>query len=205
MFGAHCYGGRVAIVQAEDWVGPSFETCQTYGWVCRAFAETSRRREVLAFSHHREVAALPKKQADQLLDLCLPEGTRPRRSVRWLREEVRRWRCETSLPPVVTRDWADIWQLRTYPDPKDPDPKEQPAAISLDTSAVTGTVPAELAALRPEPTMDHAAIARAALAALEFRTALSIFTAWHATLASAERDAVLAALHEASDHPPTSP
>jgi hypothetical protein len=34
------------------------------GLVCRQFT-TSRRREVLTFSHHGEVAALPVKQQDK--------------------------------------------------------------------------------------------------------------------------------------------
>ena len=35
------------------------------GWVCEAF-ETDRRRSVLSFSHHIEVAKLEKKEADAL-------------------------------------------------------------------------------------------------------------------------------------------
>jgi hypothetical protein len=38
-------------------------------WVAKAF-ETSRRREVLSFNHHEEVAALPPDEADALLDWC---------------------------------------------------------------------------------------------------------------------------------------
>ena len=32
--------------------------------------ETSRHREVLGFTHHAEVAALPADEADALLDWC---------------------------------------------------------------------------------------------------------------------------------------
>jgi N6-adenosine-specific RNA methylase IME4 len=56
-FGEHKYGDRKAIVEADDWEGPGFQTCADAAYVCKA-VETSRRREVLSFNHHREVAAL---------------------------------------------------------------------------------------------------------------------------------------------------
>jgi hypothetical protein len=79
-FGDHRYGDRKAIVGADDWEGPEFQTCMDAAWVCCAF-ETSRRQEVLAFSHHRTVAALPPDLADELLKWCeepLAAGGRPR-------------------------------------------------------------------------------------------------------------------------------
>jgi hypothetical protein len=72
-------------------------------------------------------------------------------------------------------------------------------AFTLDNSSVGGDVPAELAALRLPPTMDHTAIATAALAALSFSEALAVITAWHAKRGSVERHTVLATLHEAGD------
>jgi hypothetical protein len=63
------YGERKAIVEAEDWEGPDFQTCANAASVCRSF-ETSRRRELLSFRHHAEVAALPPDEADALLDWC---------------------------------------------------------------------------------------------------------------------------------------
>jgi hypothetical protein len=87
----HRYGERKAMVESENWRGPSFQTCEDYAWVCGRF-ETSRRREVLSFGHHREVAALPPAEQDRLLDWCLE--TEPRRSVRALRDEVTRRRDE---------------------------------------------------------------------------------------------------------------
>lgn len=66
-FGEHRYGERKAIVEAEDWKGPSFQTCRDCGWVARKF-ETSRRHDVLSFTHHREVAALDDpSEADAML------------------------------------------------------------------------------------------------------------------------------------------
>jgi hypothetical protein len=57
----------LAIVEREDWDGPKFQTCANAASVARAF-ETSRRREVLSFKHHAEVASLPPAEADELLD-----------------------------------------------------------------------------------------------------------------------------------------
>lgn len=56
--------------------------------VCRGF-ETSRRREVLSFTHHREVAALPPMEADELLDQAAHMGW----STRDLRSAVREFNC----------------------------------------------------------------------------------------------------------------
>jgi hypothetical protein len=87
--GDHRYGERRDIVLSDDWLGPGYQACMDAGLVCRAFAESSRRREVLSFSHHREVAALSAADADALLDWCeqmLAEtGTAP--STRALRIE----------------------------------------------------------------------------------------------------------------------
>ena len=55
IYGEKKYGGRKAIVDDPNWQGPSFQTCANAALVCRAF-ETSRRREVLSFAHHAEVA-----------------------------------------------------------------------------------------------------------------------------------------------------
>jgi hypothetical protein len=50
-------------------------------WVCGQF-ETSRRREVLSFIHHREVAGLAPTDADRLLDWCEPVANVPSQAVR---------------------------------------------------------------------------------------------------------------------------
>ena len=44
-------------------VGPAYESCRAAARVAREF-ETSRRRDLLSFQHHREVAALPPDEAD---------------------------------------------------------------------------------------------------------------------------------------------
>ena len=66
-FGEHRYGDRKGIVESEEWDGPAFETCRNLAVICRAF-ETSRRRDVLSFKHHAELAALPIEWQDKLLD-----------------------------------------------------------------------------------------------------------------------------------------
>ena len=68
-YGEHRYGDRKALVESEDWFGPTFQTCADAAWVCQKF-ETSRRREVLQINYHREVAALPRRTADRLLAWC---------------------------------------------------------------------------------------------------------------------------------------
>jgi hypothetical protein len=89
-FGEHRYGGRKAVVEAEDWEGPSFQTAMNAASIARAF-ETSRRREVLSFACHVEVASLPAEEADRLLDWCeevLRDTKRPP-TIKALRERVK--------------------------------------------------------------------------------------------------------------------
>jgi hypothetical protein len=52
-----------ALIEVEDWEGPSFQACKDAASVCRSF-ETSWRSDVLFFQHCREVAALPPNEAD---------------------------------------------------------------------------------------------------------------------------------------------
>jgi len=94
MFGEHRYGDRMALVTADDWDGPSYQTCANAAVVCRAF-QTYRRREVLSFAHHAEVAGLPANEADALLDWAEEEiaATGKVRAVRALRDE-KQWRQE---------------------------------------------------------------------------------------------------------------
>jgi hypothetical protein len=65
-----------ASVEAEDWEGPSFQTCADASNVSKRF-EINRRRLHLSFNHHAEVAALPPNEADALLDWC-EETPKPR-------------------------------------------------------------------------------------------------------------------------------
>jgi hypothetical protein len=89
-YGETKYGQRKAIVEAEGWQGPAFQTCMNAAGVAKRFT-TSRRREVLSFTHHAAVAAMHPDDADSLLDWAqeaIAENGRPR-SVRQMQEE--RW------------------------------------------------------------------------------------------------------------------
>ena len=78
-FGTHRYGDR-AKAAAKGIFGRSFGGLMNCGSVARAF-ETSRRREVLSFAHHQEVAALPPPEDDELLDTAEAEN--------WLTRQLR--------------------------------------------------------------------------------------------------------------------
>ena len=106
-YGEHRYGDRKAIVEAPDWSGPKFQTCANAANVCRAF-ETSRRREVLTFTHHAEVAALPQLEADKLLTAAEPKtGDKfPRLSVSELRGEIKRVRRLERIAELTDPAWA---------------------------------------------------------------------------------------------------
>lgn len=93
LFGELRYGERKATTEADDWAGPSFQTCRNAASICRRFP-TSRRRDVLPFEHHAEVAYLPPNEADELLDWAersIALTGKPR-STRELRAEVSRRR-----------------------------------------------------------------------------------------------------------------
>ena len=58
-FGERRFGATKAIIEAGSWRGPDYQTCANAGWVSKTFETISRRRELVPFSHHMEVAALP--------------------------------------------------------------------------------------------------------------------------------------------------
>lgn len=65
-FGDHRYGDRAKLA-AEGIFGREFQSLMDMASVARKF-ETTRRRDVLSFTHHREVASLPDEMADAILD-----------------------------------------------------------------------------------------------------------------------------------------
>lgn len=85
-YGEHHYGQRKAATVLEGFPY-AFQTCADAGWLARVF-ETSRRREVLPWSHHKEVAALPPGIADEFLEAAQINGW----SEKELRQQVREWR-----------------------------------------------------------------------------------------------------------------
>ena len=89
-FGENRYGDRKAIVEADDWDGPAYQTCRNAASIASAF-ELSRRRDNLSFNHHAEVVGRPPKEADRLLDWAektISETGKPR-TIAALRAEVR--------------------------------------------------------------------------------------------------------------------
>jgi len=70
--GKQTYGER-AEAAARDIFGLEFQTLMNVGSVARKFPP-SRRREVLSFAHHAEVAALPAAEQENLLDLAETQG-----------------------------------------------------------------------------------------------------------------------------------
>lgn len=124
-YGEARYGARKAMTEATEWRGPTYAACMNCASVARRF-ETSRRREVLSFSHHADVASLPAVEADALLDWAV----RTHASTKDLRNRIieQRKAAEDALPPLPqTKDtptkveaWLSIhnvegdsaWRLR---------------------------------------------------------------------------------------------
>lgn len=103
-FGEHEYGAR-AKAAAEGVFGLAFQTLVNAGSVSRKFGG-NRRRLVLSWSHHAEVAALPPAEADALLDRAEAEGmTKGEVRVEALKRKVH-------LGIVRPRDVDDDWNYK---------------------------------------------------------------------------------------------
>lgn len=83
-YGGHNYGDRKGIVESDEWDGPKFQTCADAGWVAAEF-ETSLRKEVLSFNHHKAVIQLPHEWREKLLS----EAERDKLSVRAITQRVK--------------------------------------------------------------------------------------------------------------------
>src|SRR5579872_6265453 len=100
VYGGHRYGERATLAIDPTHGVDRLQRFMNYGWVARAF-ETSRRREVLSWSHHEAVAALDGADQDRLLDETISADW----SVRDLRKAVFRLKREEAtrtagpLPP----------------------------------------------------------------------------------------------------------
>lgn len=70
-FGERAYGEKYA--QAMEATGLDYATLQNYSWVA-AHIEMSRRRDVLSWSHHREVAQLNVPDQDRWLTSAEANG-----------------------------------------------------------------------------------------------------------------------------------
>jgi hypothetical protein len=82
-FGERAYGEKYAIACEES--GLERGTLMNYAWVCSKI-EISRRREVLCFGHHQEVAPLSEREQDKWLD----RAAQNKWSVSDLRAEIRK-------------------------------------------------------------------------------------------------------------------
>ncbi|MGE3160404.1 MAG: hypothetical protein AB7E84_00295 [Xanthobacteraceae bacterium] len=99
-FGQHSYGQRVALVAAKNAFGRgyAFSTLANFGWVAGA-VEASRRREVLSWSIHAEVARLSPERQIHWLDTAV----RDKLSVSKLRRMVSEERYNDIAPPTEDR------------------------------------------------------------------------------------------------------
>ncbi len=82
VYGQAAYGSRYR--EAIDRTGLDYQTLRNYAWVAGRF-ELPRRRDILSFGHHAEVAALPAPEQDFWLRKAEEFGWPTRR----LRREVR--------------------------------------------------------------------------------------------------------------------
>jgi hypothetical protein len=81
------------IAEIAPVVGVAEQTLKDNSWVASVF-NLSRRRDKLPFTHHKDIAALPRERQDELLDWCeetVPETGRPRTRAE-LRKRVRELR-----------------------------------------------------------------------------------------------------------------
>jgi protein gp37 len=107
-YGEHNYGDLTERLKPENgWTGPDYNQCRKAAVVCRAFggedrSEMFRRRNILSFQHHAEVAALNPSDADRLLAWC--EETSPVRGVHELRAEAKPLPRRKKPPPAVSPD-----------------------------------------------------------------------------------------------------
>lgn len=100
-FGDHRYGER-AKAAAEGIFGREFQSLADMASVARSY-EPSRRREHLSFTHHREVAALPAGEADELLE----KAEREHLSTRDLRREVQALKAANDQDGVAAESRAE--------------------------------------------------------------------------------------------------
>ena len=95
-FGEQHYGDRSKAAAKSDW---SFQTCRDAGWVARKI-ETSRRRDVLPWSYHKEVAQMDVRDQEHFLTrwakAAVDDGKPPPRHV--ARAEVAAFKRERNRP-----------------------------------------------------------------------------------------------------------
>lgn len=101
-FGEHRYGDRAKAV-AQEAFGLSFSRLASIGSVARAFGQGCRRRQVVAWSHHEEVAPLAR-QSPEAAQMLLDRAEREQMSVSQLRAAVRVLQGKTVPEVLSARD-----------------------------------------------------------------------------------------------------
>jgi hypothetical protein len=201
-----------AYTDAINIVGLSYDTLARCKSISARF-EFRRRRLNLRWSDHREVAALDEKNQEILLDA----STDGKWSRERLRDEVRKLQeaaFQASLTDeqrakrraafaaefravtaAASRDMADLQRIVYNRSEKSPTPKT--TQIALDTSGVSKPVPESLRNLTLEPpplAIDRGAVASAAIDALSFEQAISVFSGWYTALTITQQSRVCEAL-----------
>lgn len=108
-FGDHRYGERAAAA-AKGIFGYEFQSLADMASVSRSF-ETSRRREHVSFTHHREVSALPADEADAILNRVVQD----RLSTRDVRREVQAMKAVNDPAPNQAEPEAAL--IKASPQP----------------------------------------------------------------------------------------
>ena len=148
-FGQHHYGARVKAVEFLPW---SFQTCVNAGNVARKI-ETNRRRLLVPWNHHAEVAALDVDDQEHFLDEWerdVPKHAAARAEVNALKRERDRPQFDPPSTPLTNLGPFDV----LYADP--PWRYEQ---LRVDSRAQENHYPTmpldEICALQP-PVLDDA-------------------------------------------------
>jgi hypothetical protein len=104
-YGLHSYGHRKALVTAKKAFGRgyAFGTLMNFGSVAGSI-ETSRRREVLSWSHHVEVAKFKPEDQERWLDIAVSDKL----SVKKLRRKI------FAEDPLRWRDSSAEGEFRHY-------------------------------------------------------------------------------------------
>jgi hypothetical protein len=98
--GYHLYGERIAVATTKEAFGYAFQTLMNFGSVAGRVT-TSRRREVLSFSHHEVIAKLTPEEQERYLDIAVSEKL----SVETLRERI----SKDEIDRRMTRQFGDDW------------------------------------------------------------------------------------------------
>lgn len=131
IYGDHAYGERASAAIDPASGENRLQRYMDYGFVARAI-ETSRRREVLSWSAHREVAGLEPKIQDAILDRAVENGWRSRE----IRAAVREYKARLAEgnEPKLSAQTPDIEEAEIV---------EETDAAVFDATAAGAAMPPE--------------------------------------------------------------